>query len=82
MPTLYVENFPADLYAALRARARSNGGSIAAETVAAIRASVPTAAELRRRRALLRKIRQRQSRSKGATRTPTAEQMIRADRGR
>lgn len=82
MPTLYVENFPADLYAALRARARSNGGSIAAETVAAIRESVPTAAELRRRRALLRKIRQWQSRSKGATGTPTAEQMIREDRGR
>lgn len=82
MPTLYVENFPADLYAALRARARSNGGSIAAETVAAIRASVPTAAELRRRRALLRKMQQWQSRAARAAGAPTAEEMIREDRGR
>jgi len=33
MPTLYVENVPKDLYEALRARARKNRNSIAAEVI-------------------------------------------------
>ncbi|TAN23576.1 MAG: hypothetical protein EPN33_04555 [Acidobacteria bacterium] len=62
MPTLYVENVPADLYAALRARAREQRSSIAAETIRILREHVPTAAGLQRRRravaALLRLQRQ------------------------
>ena len=33
MPTLYVENVPAELYEAIRARARKNRSSIAAEVL-------------------------------------------------
>lgn len=62
MPTLYVENVPADLYAALRTRARKQRSSIAAETIRVLREHVPTAADLQRRRravaALLRLQRQ------------------------
>ena len=50
MPTLYVENVPKDLYEALRARARKNRSSIAAEVIELLEQFVPTAAELRRRR--------------------------------
>ncbi|MGN6592538.1 MAG: FitA-like ribbon-helix-helix domain-containing protein [Terriglobales bacterium] len=49
MPTLYVENVPSDLYAALRARAKAKRSSIAAETIEILRRNVPTAADLRRR---------------------------------
>ncbi|HVA64101.1 MAG TPA: hypothetical protein VNF74_10285 [Terriglobales bacterium] len=52
MPTLYVENVPADLYAALRARAQARRTSIATETIALLRQHVPTAADLRRRKGL------------------------------
>ena len=52
MPTLYVENVPKDLYEALRARARKNRSSIAAEVIALLKETVPTAAELERRRML------------------------------
>ena len=50
MPTLYVENVPKDLYEALRARARKNRSSIAAEVIEMLKDTVPTAAELKRRR--------------------------------
>lgn len=50
MPTLYVENVPADLYAALRTRARARHSSIAVETIRILREHVPTAPDLQRRR--------------------------------
>ena len=56
MPTLYVENVPKDLYEALRARARKNRSSIAAEVIAMLKDTVPTAAELKRRRRLLEEV--------------------------
>ncbi|MGH9518772.1 MAG: FitA-like ribbon-helix-helix domain-containing protein [Terriglobales bacterium] len=81
MPTLYVEKVPADLYAALRARAKARRSSIAAETIAILRASVPTAAALRQRRAageaLLRLRNQAPPRRAGQ---PTNEQLLRASR--
>ena len=52
MPTLYVENVPKALYQALRARARKNCSSIAAEVIALLKDNVPTASELKRRRQL------------------------------
>ena len=55
MPTLYVENVPKDLYQALRARARKNRSSIAAEVIALLKDNVPTAAELKRRQPVLRR---------------------------
>jgi plasmid stability protein len=52
MPTLYVENVPDDLYEALRARARKQRTSIAAEVLGLLKDNVPTAKELARRKEL------------------------------
>ena len=83
MPTLYVENVPAELYDALRQRARGHRKSIAAEVISLLEESVPTAAELVRRRELLAvagKTRARRSPRPGPF--PSAEEMLREDRGR
>jgi hypothetical protein len=83
MPTLYVENVPKDLYEALRARARKNRSSIAAEVIALLKETVPTAAELKRRRQLyddLAEIRSHRPIAKGPF--PSAEETIREDRER
>ncbi|MCW5976910.1 MAG: hypothetical protein KIT09_02475 [Bryobacteraceae bacterium] len=83
MPTLYVENVPDDLYAALRARARQNRKSIAAEVIELLIENIPTANELARRKRLVNRARQLRSG------TPpsggpflSAEEMQREDRGR
>ena len=81
MPTLYVENVPLDLYEALRARATQNRTSIAAEVLGLLAESVPTPAELSRRRQFLeeaRKIRSRRKLSRGPF--PSAEQVQREER--
>lgn len=83
MPTLYVENVPKDLYEALRARARKNRSSIAAEVIALLKDTVPTAAELKRRRqfyADLAELRSHKPPGKGPF--PSAEETIREDRER
>jgi plasmid stability protein len=81
MPTLYVENVPEDLYAALRARARERRSSISAEVLAILETSVPTAKELvRRRESLARALRisARTPPSQGPF--PSAEDLQREDR--
>jgi len=83
MPTLYVENVPASLYDALRARAKANRRSIAAEVLTVLTESIPTEEELARRRELLnvaRKIRAR--RSPGTGPFPSTEVMQRENRSR
>jgi plasmid stability protein len=83
MPTLYVENVPADLYEALRTRASERRKSISAEVIALLEENVPTAKELARRRELLnlaRRIRARRPRAPGPF--PSSEEMQREDRGR
>jgi plasmid stability protein len=83
MPTLYVENVPKDLYEALRARARKNRSSIAAEVIELLEQFVPTPAELKRRRQLyddLAAIRTHTPTGPGPF--PSAEEMIREDRER
>ena len=83
MPTLYVENVPADLYEALRRRARSRRRSITAEVIALLEENVPTGKELRARQSLLRKAEQMRSRrphANGAV-APT-EELQREDRER
>jgi plasmid stability protein len=83
MPTLYVENVPKDLYEAVRARARKNRSSIAAEVIALLKETVPTAAELRRRRlAFDELLRLQASAPPGRGPFPTTEAMIREDRER
>jgi plasmid stability protein len=83
MATLYVENVPDDLYAALRDLARRHRKSIAAEVLSLLEDNVPTAVELKRRRQFLLRVRRLGSarpRSSGAF--PSTEQMQREDRAR
>jgi hypothetical protein len=83
MPTLYVENVPKDLYEALRARARKNRSSIAAEVITLLKDTVPTASELKRRRQFydeLMEIKAHKPASRGPF--PSAEETVREDRER
>jgi plasmid stability protein len=83
MPTLYVENVPEDLYAALRKRAADRRTSMAAEVIELLRQNVPTDKELARRRSVLNRMLRIQSAPsprRGAFRA--AEEMIREDRDR
>jgi plasmid stability protein len=83
MATLYVENVPADLYKALRERARDRHRSIAAEVLSLLGESVPTAQELRARRDLLRKLEQIRSKKSSSRKSfPSTEEMQWQDRGR
>jgi plasmid stability protein len=61
MPTLYVENVPDDLCAALRRRPRAHRKSIAAQVLSLLEQNVPTAQELRVRQKLLRRTKRLQS---------------------
>ncbi len=83
MPTLYVENVPADLYDALRSRARKRRASIAAEVIDVLRATVPTAQELRRRKRAFDQLRRLQAaRPLRRGPFPSAQEMVREDRAR
>ena len=82
MPTLYVENVPDDLYAALRARARSHRRSISAETLSLLEQSLPTGNERRRRAAFYQKIQRLRSRKTALSPGPAAEDLLREDRER
>jgi plasmid stability protein len=83
MPTLYVENIPADLYQALRKRARENRKSIAAEVISLLERNVPTAKELQGRREFYEQMAQLRSRPPASSGPfPAIEEMIREDRNR
>jgi plasmid stability protein len=83
MPTLYVENIPEDLYAALRKRARERRTSIAAEVLEMLQRNVPTPKELARRRNALNRALQLSKRPPARPDVyPTAEEMIAEDRAR
>jgi plasmid stability protein len=62
MATLYVENVPDELYDALRRRAREHRKSISSEVLSLLEENVPTAAELARRKAVLKRALQIRSR--------------------
>ena len=83
MPTLYVENVPDELYAALRDCARRHRKSITAEVLSLLEENIPTAAELKRRKQFLQRVRRlgtRTLRSSGPF--PSTEQILREDRAR
>jgi plasmid stability protein len=83
MATLYVENIPDELYAALRGRARARRRSIAAEVLAMLEENIPTAQELKARQDLLRRlIRMREKRTTSRRAFPSSEEMLREDRAR
>jgi plasmid stability protein len=83
MATLYVENVPDEIYKALRKQARANRKSIAAEVISLLEQNVPTDEELKQRRkaiAGLARLRAMQPLAPGPF--PSAEEMLREDRGR
>ena len=83
MATLYVEKVPDEIYKALRERARAHRKSIAGEVISLLEENVPTAQELRSRRAFLsraQRLRSRRPRAGGPF--PTSEEMQREDRTR
>ena len=83
MATLYVENIPDELYEALRARARQQRKSIAAEVISLLEENIPTARELKRRQAFLNKVRRLRSvQPLAAGPFPSTEEMQREDRSR
>jgi plasmid stability protein len=89
MPTLYVENVPDEVYAALRLQAKQKRSSIASEVVALLTERFPTAEEKQRRRAFYeRALQQAQAAPKAmavganAAYFPSTEQMQREDRER
>jgi plasmid stability protein len=83
MPTLYVENVPKELYAALKARAKSRRRSVAAEVLELLEQNIPTEAELERRREFgLRLAEFRASAPPGVGPFPSTEEMQREDRER
>jgi hypothetical protein len=83
MPTLYVENVPADLYAALRRRAKQNRTSIASEVISLLKQNIPTATQLKRRQEFFEYVMRLKKTSPPASGPfPSAEEMIREDRER
>jgi plasmid stability protein len=83
MPTLYVENVPEELYAAIRERAKGNRKSISAEVLTLLAENVPTRAELARREDFARVAKGMRSEQVTASGPfPTSEEMQREDRDR
>jgi plasmid stability protein len=83
MATLYVRNVPDELYEALRKRALQNRRSVSAEVILLLEQFVPTARELRSRRAAMRRLeRLRLIPSPPAGPFPSTEEMVREDRRR
>ena len=83
MATLYVENIPNDLYAALRKQAKLRRKSIAQEVISLLEAHLATSQELQRRKELLQKaLRMSARRSSASGPFPSTEEMLREDRAR
>jgi plasmid stability protein len=82
MPTLYVENVPEEVYDALRSRARKRRRSIAAEVMSILEESVPTASELKARRAFLQKLKSLHHPAARESHHPSTQDMVREDRER
>lgn len=83
MATLYVENVPDELYEALRKRAKQNRKSIAGEVISLLEYTLPTAAQLKKRKAFLDYVLQLKKNSPPAPGPfPSTEEMQREDRER
>jgi plasmid stability protein len=83
MATLYVENVPADLYEALRTRAKAKRTSISTEVLTLLSENVVTPDEVRRRTELLeRAARLRGMPPHSVGPFPSSEDLLREDRAR
>ena len=83
MATLYVENVPDDVYAALRKQAKLRRKSIAQEVISLLEAHVSTPQKVERRRQLFQKALRMNARQAAAPGPfPPTEEMLREDRAR
>jgi plasmid stability protein len=82
MATLYVENFPDDLYQALRDQARRNRTSIAAEVTTLLKKNVVTAKQRKAHQLWVKKLEKLHAYLRGRGITVPAEQILREDRER
>jgi plasmid stability protein len=82
MPALYVENVPGALYEALRARAKVNRRSIAAETIVILQQLVTTPEEKEQRAAFYERLQTIRSQAPQPAGGPSAEELLREDRSR
>jgi plasmid stability protein len=83
MPTLYVKNVPDELYRGLRKRACEKRSSIAAEVIALLQRTIPTALEMKRREQFYQSMAKfRANPQQNKDRFPSTEKMIREDRER
>jgi len=82
MRTIKIKNVPNNLYKALRTRAREKRRSISAEVLSLLEENIPTEEELQKRRHFYRKALRMQKRKQPSCRVfPSAEDMVRKDRG-
>lgn len=82
MATLYVENVPADLYEAVRRRAKARRRSIAAEILSVLEENFPTEKELLAREAFFRKLERLRAKQPASRRAIPSEELQREDRAR
>jgi plasmid stability protein len=80
MATLYVRDVPDDLYQRLRARARSEGRSVTAETIVLLRRALGSPVPSQRE--LLERIAARPPVDPAAVGAPTSTELLREDRAR
>jgi plasmid stability protein len=81
VPALHIENFPKDLYEAIRKRAKSERRSVAAEIIALLERMYPTERELKRRREWVEKLRKLNTTIRPLSADgPSSTEMIREDR--
>jgi plasmid stability protein len=79
---LYVRNIPRDLQTAIRVRAKKNLRSMSAEVLLVLRVQFPTAKELRRRKAALKRLLNLRFTSTSKSKMPDSLEMLREDRER
>jgi plasmid stability protein len=82
MVTTYIENFDDELCVELRARAKRNRRSVAAEILALLEEHVPTEKEIEARRDAVRRLDKLRFTSSSTTPMPSSVDMIREDRDR
>jgi len=80
MPSLQIRDLPDDLYQALSFRARQEHRSLAQQALAELQ-HIPEFAAVKRRKAVIARIRETLSKS-DTPRKPMPEALIREDRGR
>lgn len=82
MATLFVKDFPDDVYQALKERARANGRSLAAEVRLLLQQAVPRQRSQREVSDAVRRFREKIARENRGLEADEVAAMVREDRGR